>query len=210
MHKTLTYLFFVSLVSFAFSAEPVKGNLAVTDLSVNGGVTADEARTISDRLEAEISHTDTYTVLERNRMTDILKEQGFQQSGACSATGCDVKVGQLLGVDKLVVGSLGKVGSVYSLNVKLLDVGTGKILRTQSIDVTGDLSVVLSQGCQAAVKGLLSKDGSSGSSSIGSSSTAWWIGGGVALLAAVGFGAYELTQSTSKSSSVTITRTVGN
>lgn len=56
-------------------------------------------------------------------------------------------MGQLLGVDQIVVGSVGKVGSVYSLNVRLVSVQTGEILQTQVADVQGDLARLLTQGC---------------------------------------------------------------
>ena len=113
----------------------VKTNIAVLDLEPRGGLSADEILTISDRLRGELIETGKYTVVERGQMDAILKEQGFQQSGACSEASCIVEVGQLLAVHKMIGGAIGKVGAAYSINFKIIDVGTGKIERQVSADI---------------------------------------------------------------------------
>lgn len=188
MQKILMILWLGLWAACAWAGE-AKGNLAVLDLSAGEGVKASEARLIADRLETELIQTSTYTVLERRRMDEILTEQGFQQSGSCDETSCGVQVGQLLGVDFIVTGSLGKVGSVYSLNVKMMDVGSGRILQSQAVDVEGDLSKVLTEGCHL-LAGKLSGGGKAGEVTALQSSRAWWIAGGAVLLAAAGVGTW--------------------
>lgn len=183
------------------------GNLAVLDLAASDGVSASDARMIADRLETELIGAKAYTVLERRRMGEILQEQGFQQSGACDATNCEVQMGQLLGVDKIVSGSLGKVGGVYSLNVKMLDVGTGKILQSHAVDVSGDLSLVLTQGCRQLAQKLTAQDSESSTASL-SGNKVWWIAGGAALLATAGIGTYLFLNSDDEPSVLTVDRTL--
>jgi hypothetical protein len=62
-------------------------------------------------------------------------EQEFQQTGACSDAQCLVEVGQLLAVHKMVGGSIGKVGKAFSINLKIIDVQSGKIERQVSEDI---------------------------------------------------------------------------
>jgi hypothetical protein len=112
-----------------------KENIAVLDLEPRGGLSADEILSISDRLRGELLATGKYTVIERAQMDAILKEQGFQQTGVCSEASCIVQVGQLLAVHKMVGGSIGKVGKAYSINLKIIDVQTGKIERQVSDDI---------------------------------------------------------------------------
>ena len=109
-------------------------NIAVMDLEARGGLTKDEVTAISDRLRGELVQTGKINVLERNQMNDILKEQGFQQSGACTDASCIVEVGQLLAVSKIAGGSIGKVGRVFSVSLKVIDVATGKIEQQVSAD----------------------------------------------------------------------------
>jgi hypothetical protein len=135
----------IVIVSFFFcisDAAPAKDttvvkltNMAVLDLDPRGGLSPDELLSISDRLRGELINTGKYTIIERGQMDAILKEQGFQQSGACSEATCIVEVGQLLAVHKMVGGSIGKVGKAYSINLKIIDVATGKIERQVANDI---------------------------------------------------------------------------
>lgn len=196
-------------VACALWAAESKGgkNLGVLDLNASDGVSASDARMIADRLETELIKGGRFTVLERRRMGEILQEQGFQQSGACDTSNCEVQMGQLLGVDQILAGSLGKVGSVYSLNVKLLDVGSGKILQSQAIDVSGDLSLVLTQGCGQLAQKLGGGEVAS-TTTVSSGNTAWWIAGGAALLAAAGVGTYVVLNAADETTVTDVHRTL--
>jgi TolB-like protein len=121
-----------------------KQNIAVLDLEPRGGLIAEEVLSISDRLRGELINTGKYTVLERGQMDVILREQGFQHSGACSEASCIVEVGQLLAVHKMVGGSIGKVGKAYSINLKVIDVQSGKIERQVSDDIQASKEELIS------------------------------------------------------------------
>lgn len=187
--RAIVFTLLMTAISL-YAAEKNMPNLAVLDLSASQGVTASDASLIADRLETEFIKRNQFQVLERRRMDDILQEQGFQQSGACDNSNCEVQMGQLLGVDRLVSGSLGKIGSVYTLNVKLLDVASGRILDSRAIDIEGDLSLVLTQGCAQIAKQLASDSTDNEKVTSLSSHKGWWIAGGVALLTAAGIGTY--------------------
>ncbi len=193
-------------LALALAANNGAKTLAVMDLDVTEGISEGEAQAIANRLETELNRLDSFTVLERRRMDDILQEQGFQQSGACDDSQCQVQIGQLLGVDRLVVGSLGKVGNIYSLNAKLLDVQSGTILRSHAIDTQGDLSQVLTQACAPMAQVLAT--GKAERAEIGTSHTWWWIAGGTTFLAALGAGSYFLLQDDSETTVKTADRTL--
>ena len=46
-----------------------------------------ETSTLTDRLRDEMFNTGIYIVLERGKMDEVLKEQGFQQTG-CTTSEC--------------------------------------------------------------------------------------------------------------------------
>ena len=106
-------------------------NIAVSDL-VGKGVTQPEADLITEQVRASLLGTGTFKVMERSMMDQIMKEQGFQQSGSCDNSECMVSVGRILGVQNLVVGSVGQVGHIFMINVKLVDVGTGEVLNSMT------------------------------------------------------------------------------
>lgn len=128
-------LYVISALFCASAQDSSKTNIALLDLETRGGLSTDEVLSVSDRLRGELIGTGKFSVFERGQMDEILKEQGFQQSGACSEASCIVEVGQLLAVHKMVGGSIGKVGKAYSINLKVIDVATGEIEKQLSDDI---------------------------------------------------------------------------
>jgi len=123
--------------------QPAKRNYAVIGMKNAEGVTVGEADIIADRLRIELFSTGKVSMMERDQMQDILKEQGFQQSGACTDEACMVEIGQLLGVERLISGSIGKLGSMFLLNFRSIDVRTGKIVKVVSKDISGSIEDVV-------------------------------------------------------------------
>jgi hypothetical protein len=82
-------------------------------------------------------------MMERDQMQEILSEQGFQQSGACTDEACMVELGQVLGVERLISGSIGKLGSMFLLNFRAIDVQTAKIIKVVSKDIPGGIEDVV-------------------------------------------------------------------
>ena len=106
----------------------------------------------SDRLDAELFKLKNYIFVERELMSEILTEQGFQQTG-CTTDECAVKIGELLGVKFLITGSLGKLESLYTINLKMIDVETGKIRYKYSYDCDCSSKELLISGLKNAVQG---------------------------------------------------------
>lgn len=131
--------------------------VAVATLEHKEGVTEGEAGVITDNLAARLQQRGEFRVMERSQMQSILKEQNFQQSGVCDGSECAVQIGKLLGIDKMVVGSVGKVGSVYSLSLRLVEVESGEALRTTSRNRKGAIEDVLTDLLPLAVEDLSSK-----------------------------------------------------
>jgi len=135
------YLLFL-IVSSALS-QGSKINIAVLDLDPTN-ISNQDAQFLSDRLRAELFETGMFRVVERDRMKDILSEQGFQLSG-CTTIECAVEVGQLLNVQQMVAGNIGQLEELYSISLRLIDVQTGAIIQTATRDYRGKLSNVLTQ-----------------------------------------------------------------
>src|SRR5271157_183571 len=82
--------------------------IAVTEFE--GNVGANNLKGFSDKLRDELFNTGKFTVLERSRMNDVIKEQGFEQTGITN-TDQAVKIGKLLNVTYIVTGSVNKIGN---------------------------------------------------------------------------------------------------
>ncbi|MDQ1331051.1 MAG: hypothetical protein QG578_1316 [Thermodesulfobacteriota bacterium] len=126
-------LFMILAVSGALAAEKTNKSqiktvdhyVAVFDFEVRTG-DKDISRSLADSVIHEFSQSSKYEVIDRGNMNKILGEQKFQMSG-CVAQECKVEAGQILGVGKIVNGSVGLVGRTYYLTLQLIDVKTGRV-----------------------------------------------------------------------------------
>ena len=149
--KQFVILLSLSFSSYLFSQQTV----AVLDFE-GIGVSEDEARALSNRFGSEFMGLSSgrYILVERQQMGEILQEQGLQQSG-CVSSECAVEVGAALGAKYIVTGSVSKVGTVYSVNARLLDVETSQIIKSISHDQMGNIGILLTQGMKEAAAKLL-------------------------------------------------------
>ena len=137
------------LISSIFSQQTI----AVLDFE-GIGVSPEEARALSNRFGSEFLELAgyKYTLVERQAMGEILKEQGLQQSG-CVSSECAVEVGAALGAQLIIIGSISQVGTIFSVNARMLDVETSRIIKSINYDQLGDIGLLLTKGMrEAAVK----------------------------------------------------------
>ena len=126
--------------------------VGVLDFDTNQ-VSESDARTIADRMRIYLNRSEVFEVLERGQMNEILAEQGFQLSGACDTDECVVQVGRIIGARKMIAGSVSQVGKLYSLQVRIIDVSTGRIEETAYADTRGNIERVLIKATlEAAMK----------------------------------------------------------
>lgn len=151
------YLLFLFLFVQSVIAQEVKPTklptIAVNNLEAQG-ITEGEAATLSDVLRNKLINTGLYQVMERGEMETILKEQAFQQSGACSEAACIVEMGQVLGIQQVLAGSIGKVGKAYSISARIISVESGEIVKSVSHHFTGPIEDLLTSEMDVVVKRL--------------------------------------------------------
>jgi TolB-like protein len=135
------FLLVTFLFAASFAAQDKRISIAVNDL-MGQGIDQPTATTISERLRVELINTQAFRVMERSQMANILHEQGFQQTD-CVDNSCIVQMGQLLGVEHMVMGTIGKVGSMYTISLRLVNVATGEVLYTASEDCRCEIEDVL-------------------------------------------------------------------
>ena len=146
MKKSLTIL----ILLFSF----VSAQQTIAVIEFEGlGISQIEAKALTNRLRDELVKTGKYTVIERGRMEEILKEQAFQQTG-CVSSECAVEVGKLLGVENIITGSISKVGTIYSVSARAFSVASGEIIKTAVYDHSGDIGGLLTQGMRKVAEEL--------------------------------------------------------
>jgi len=129
--KNLILISFLILFATTTFAQDQKFTAAIMDLQAEEGVSQSVARTLSDYLRGQLFNTQKFSLVTRENMEQILREQAFQVS-VCTDKECIVEVGKLLGVRKMFAGSIGKMGTTYIITLKIIDVESGKIERVET------------------------------------------------------------------------------
>ncbi len=137
MIKAVKALFVLLLLAFTVSGslaaektsksqiKTVDHYVAVFDFEVTTGDKG-ISRPLTESVRREIVLSGKYNVIDRGNMEKILGEQKLQMSG-CVTGECIVEAGQLLGVGKLISGTVSMVGKTYYLTLSLISVKTGEI-----------------------------------------------------------------------------------
>src|SRR5256885_5790221 len=112
--------------------------------SVTGlyGSDVDVGKGVAIMLLSELAQNGTYTVVERAQLDRVLNEQNFQQD-ARSDVSSAAKLGRLLGVDAIIIGSITQfqredknislgmrreTKATVAIDARIVQIGTGEIL----------------------------------------------------------------------------------
>ncbi len=109
------------------------------------GVPPEQVAILEDRFRFELGGMGAFRLLERQKMDDILREQGLQQTG-CVSTECAVETGRVLGVRRMIAGSVAHLGATWSLSAREIEVETGEIRRSAVVDLQEPIDAVLTRG----------------------------------------------------------------
>jgi len=131
----ISYLPFFILCTFLGAQEETRPTVAILDFE-GLDISIQEVQTLTERMRTEIGNTNAVRLIERKAIESIMAEQGLTQSG-CVTDECAAQVGQLLGVQFMINGSIGKIGDSFTIDVKMFSVETGATER--SAVTTGDI-----------------------------------------------------------------------
>ena len=120
MKKVFLCVIFATL-AFTLNAQ-VK--VAVMDFKAGVGVSNSDVAGISAIFSTYFSPS-SCTLVERTQVNRVIIEQGFQQSYLTNQE--MVRIGQILNVQKIVVGDINIIGGQYNIDVRVVDVETGNV-----------------------------------------------------------------------------------
>jgi len=100
-----------------------KNRIAVMDFRADG-ISKNKSLRISELIRTEIVNTGVYTVIERNQMDMVFKEQGIQQTGVINDAYA-IKMGELLSAQKILIGTVMKLGDGIIISGRIVDIEKG-------------------------------------------------------------------------------------
>ncbi len=83
------------------------------------------------------------SVVERQKLKDIMKEIGLSQTGM---TNDEIEVGNLLNVEFLIAGAVADLGNRFLLAVRFINVETGNVLQSASVEIPSNSFLSISSG----------------------------------------------------------------
>ncbi|MGD9939806.1 MAG: PEGA domain-containing protein [Clostridia bacterium] len=93
---------------------------------------------LADLVRREISLAPGFLLIERQELGSVLAEQELQLSELFEGTGV-VSVGKLLGADYVMLGRVGKLGTLYIISLRMIDVARGEVVRAVTEEYLGPI-----------------------------------------------------------------------
>ena len=138
----------------AVSQESVARTLAILDLQANG-VSEVESKTLSSSLRVQITRLVAaqegpagYTIIDRSQMDRIFEQFDIQNTG-CTDLSCAIEFGKMLDAQRIVIGSVGLVGGIYTISASIVDVETSRTLEVAEFQSRGRIDTLLEEGVSA-------------------------------------------------------------
>jgi len=115
-------LLLISLASLGQTQK--KTSVAVYPIKAVGSVDKSLAQTLASLMTNELGKSSKLIVIDESMLEEVMKRQAMNISDLCDSTMCQVKIGELVQAQKMVVAELSKLGSRYILTFKVIDVRT--------------------------------------------------------------------------------------
>jgi hypothetical protein len=114
-----------------------KTKIAVLNLKLERGLDEGLVKLLNELLLTEFQRTGKFKVIGGSDLESMLKLEHKKQMLQCNDTVCLAEIGGALGVEKLAVANIGKIGSLFLVNVKILDVRKAEVEARVSYKVKG-------------------------------------------------------------------------
>lgn len=120
-------------------------NIGVAVLSFETTEGRTEARDLGEAaailINQNLISVPNISVVEREKLEDILKEIGLSQTGLTSD---EIEVGNLLNVQFLIAGAVADLGNRFLLAARFINVETGNVLQSASVEIPSNSFLMIS------------------------------------------------------------------
>lgn len=118
-----------------------KSTLAIMDFVELDGSQTMFGKYLREELTIRIFRTDKVSVVERGMLEEVMKEWDFGANGYVNERTAS-KIGQLLGVEAITIGTITDLGDYLKVNARIIEVETGKLISVASVYLTKDNTVL--------------------------------------------------------------------
>lgn len=118
-----------------------KSTLAIMDFVNLDGSQSMFGKYLREELTIRIFRTNKVSVVERGMLEEVMEEWNFGAKGFVSEKTAS-RIGQLLGVEAITIGTITDLGEVIKINARIIEVETGKLISVASVHLTKDSTVL--------------------------------------------------------------------
>ncbi len=133
-------------------AESTREKIAV--IPINAEMSATKEAALTEKILDELFKMDLFVVCEQSQVKETMIAEVMNQSG-CSDKICATMIGELLGAQKVIFGTIKRKDAEFKITLKMADVKTGDIIRKSSLSVAGNYNDVLTKGMMRVTRGLI-------------------------------------------------------
>lgn len=147
MRSGLPLLLILLAAGAAFGDEPApaaKPKLVLMELRA-AGAPKGEVTALGDSLCTEAGSLGRFELLCPPELQAILQHQSMARLMGCTGGDCVKELAGLVSADWLLMGSVGKVGEVFTLNLQLMNASTSKVVARATRKADGDLGKLLGE-----------------------------------------------------------------
>jgi len=119
----------VAAIFIASAVQAQQMQIAVLDFRAGAGVEQGDVDGVSAIFGTYFHNPQKFRLVERTQIDRVVREQGFQHSTLTNQQ--MVRIGQILNIQKMVIGDINIVGGQHNVDVRVVDVQTGSVEATE-------------------------------------------------------------------------------
>lgn len=137
---------------FAHADDGKKDGIIVWRLQAKEGVTEKNIDSLSGYLTSEVARHSGRSVVSEADVQTVLRGEEKKQKCGVDENVCLAEIGGALGVPEAVAGDLGRVGDIWILNLRRINVREVKVLKRSSRQARGSITSVVEALSEAVME----------------------------------------------------------
>jgi hypothetical protein len=123
--------------------------IAVLDLK-SRGLDSSVAENITDMVVKEVDRIGLFRIISMDEIRRMLEHEHDKRLLGCDDVTCLSEIGGALGVDLLMAGGVGKLGEIFIVNLKLIDVKRVRVISREERTVAGRVEYLMTISREAS------------------------------------------------------------
>jgi len=140
----MKYVIILLVMIFSFSvfasdkAPEKKVKISVMELKAENGIDKGVVTLLYELILTEFQEYSNLSVISKTDISSMVQYETEKELAGCDETSCMAEIGGALGVDKVVIGHVGKLGSSYVVTLKLMNIKKATVENRVSKTIPAD------------------------------------------------------------------------